>query len=148
MIQQGNSGPMVLGFPNVNMPVADMHLSNMFLQLMNSLQGDKNSRLFKIPPDATNCLYVDGIPIDAKEREVSHIFRPYPGYQCARLISKEAKNGRKFYYCFVDFDSSIHASIALQSLQGYRFHKKDKKGLKISYATPTNLVLKRRKSRS
>lgn len=76
-----------MGFPNVNMPVADMHLSNMFLQLMNSLQGilfleknhnekigDKNSRLFKIPPDATNCLYVDGIPIDAKEREVSRNF--------------------------------------------------------------------------
>lgn len=48
--------------------------------LMQLLTNDKNSKPFKIPNDATSCLYVDGVPIDAPEREVSHIFRPYPGF--------------------------------------------------------------------
>ena len=45
------------------------------------------------------------------------IFRPYPGFLSARLIIKEAKSGRKFFYCFVDFENSVQATIALQSLQ-------------------------------
>ena len=35
--------------------------------------------------NATNTVYVEGIPIDATEREVSHIFRPYPGFKGLRL---------------------------------------------------------------
>lgn len=87
-------------------------------------QIDKVAPLFKIPQDATNCLYIDGIPIDAKEREVARsisplldIFRPYPGFISARLIIKEAKSGRKFFYCFVDFENAMQATIVLQSLQ-------------------------------
>lgn len=34
-------------------------------------QMEKLPALFKVPSDATNCLYIDGIPIDAKEREVA-----------------------------------------------------------------------------
>jgi antibiotic biosynthesis monooxygenase (ABM) superfamily enzyme len=49
--------------------------------------------------------------------EMKDVFRPYPGYQTARLITKEAKNGRKFYYCFVDFDSNSNASICKDSIQ-------------------------------
>ena len=45
------------------------------------------------------------------------IFRPYPGFIAARLIIKEAKSGRKFYYCFVDFETPVQSSIVLQSLQ-------------------------------
>lgn len=59
--------------------------------------------MFNIPDRATSCLYVDGVPSDATEREVSHIFRPFPGYIQARLIAKVSKMGRKYFYCFVDF---------------------------------------------
>lgn len=108
--------------------------------------------IFQIPPDATNSLYIDGVPNDATDREVGRkypnslnlypsghqffkkyrcfpqipnipfltfldVFRPFPGYICARLISKETKSGRKYYYCFVDFENSVQASICMQTLQ-------------------------------
>ena len=34
---------------------------------------DSSNKIFEIPSDATNCLYVDGIPIDASDREVARI---------------------------------------------------------------------------
>jgi len=90
--------------------------------------------MFKVPTKGTSSIYVDGVPIDSTEREVAHIFRVFPGFQEVRLIKKEAKSGRKFYFCFVDFENPLQATIALQTLQGYRFDKNDKAGLKISYA--------------
>ena len=42
----------------------------------------------KLDANATSTVYVEGIPLDATEREVSHIFRPYPGYKGLRLIEK------------------------------------------------------------
>ena len=69
-----------------------------------------------IPKDATSCLYVEGIPNDATEREVSHIFRPFPGYLMARLIPKVSQAGRKFFFCFVDFENKIQASICQSTL--------------------------------
>lgn len=90
--------------------------------------------IFKPPSNATNSIYVDGIPIDSTEREVAHVFRPFPGFQEVRLIKKETKSGRQFYFCFVDFENSYQSTIAINTLQGYRFDKNDSKGLKISYA--------------
>jgi hypothetical protein len=72
--------------------------------------------LFKIPETATSCLYVDGVPSDATEREVAHIFRPFPGFLSARLIPKVSKMGRKYFYCFVDFEDSIQATICSMTL--------------------------------
>jgi hypothetical protein len=51
-----------------------------------------------------------------------------------RLIRKKTKTGREFYFCFVDFENSLQSTIALKTLQGYRFDKGDRKGLKIMYA--------------
>ena len=63
-----------------------------------------------LPPNATNSLYVDGIPIDASEREISHIFRQYRGYHTERLSKKESKFGNgMLYLCFVDFDCPENA---------------------------------------
>lgn len=83
-----------------------------------------------------------GVPNDATEREVSHIFRPYPGFVNARLIAKKTHEGRKFFFCFVDFENKTQASIAMQTLQGYKFHNKDPSGVRISFATPTNEIKK------
>lgn len=67
----------------------------------------------------------------------------------ARLVPK-SKEGRKFFFCFVDFETSEQASVAQQSLNGYRFHPKDQKGLAISFAAPTHSGKQRceRRSRS
>lgn len=94
--------------------------------------------MFEVPENATSCLYVDGVPGDATEREVAHIFRPFPGYVAARLIQKTSKSDRKFFFCFVDFENKTQAAICMQTLQGYRFHFKDPVGLRLNFATPTS----------
>jgi len=56
------------------------------------------------------------------------------------LISKKTREGRKFFFCFVDFENKKQASIVLHTLQGYKFHNKDPSGVRISFATPTNQI--------
>jgi len=89
-----------------------------------------------LPPDATSCLYVEGLPTDATEREVSHIFRPFAGYSSLRILTKESKQvpNRQYHLCFVEFDNKYQATVAMHALQGYRMDKNDTKGLHISYA--------------
>ena len=82
--------------------------------------------------NATNIVYVEGIPIDASEREVSHIFRPFPGFKKLRLINKE-KNGENTVLCFVDFENVVQSTSCINTLQGYRFSKDDLIGLHFSY---------------
>ena len=87
--------------------------------------------------NATKIVYVEGIPIDATEREVTHIFRPFPGYKSLRLIHKE-KNGENTILCFVDFENSFQSTICINTLQGYRFDKSDLVGLHCSYGINKN----------
>jgi len=97
-------------------------------------------KIFHIPKNATNTVYVEGIPTDASEREVSHIFRPFKGFKAVRLITR-TKNGDKLdktVLCFADFESSLQTTIVINTLQGYRFNKDDHKGLSFSYATINN----------
>jgi len=89
-----------------------------------------------LPPEASSTLYVEGLPSDATEREVSHIFRPFAGYQSLRILPKESKQfpSRTYHLCFVEFDNKYQATITMHALQGYRMDKNDTKGLHISYA--------------
>lgn len=43
-------------------------------------------------------------------------------------------SGREYLLCFVDFENVLQSTIALNTLQDYRFDKHDKQGLKISFA--------------
>ena len=36
-----------------------------------------DSGIFPIPANATKTVYVEGLPADATEREVAHMFRPF-----------------------------------------------------------------------
>ena len=133
----------MMGQSNQSMPIMYQN-NNMMMQndvaiangLAQQLNASKYAKPFHVPDNATNVLYVEGVPTDSTEREVAHIFRPYPGYQCVRLIFKEL-NGRKFFWCFVDFDNEVNATIAMQSQKGYRFHKRDQSPLKFAYGTTT-----------
>ncbi|KAJ0086658.1 hypothetical protein Patl1_08099 [Pistacia atlantica] len=90
-----------------------------------------------LPPDASNTLYVEGLPPDTTRREVAHIlfdtlalrndniFRPFVGYKEVRLVSKESKQPwfinnaawwRPSYLCFVDFASPACAATAMSAL--------------------------------
>ena len=87
--------------------------------------------------NATKIVYVEGIPYGATEREIAHIFRPFPGFQNIRIIPKE-KNGKKTIICFVDFENVIQSTLCIQTLQGYRFDKNDLVGLHFSYGISKN----------
>ena len=91
--------------------------------------------------DASSTLYIEGLPADASEREVSHIFRRYEGagFQSIRMRPIEsAKNpGTNLFLCFAEFDNAHQATIAMHGLQGYRFDLKvdgAPGGLRISFA--------------
>lgn len=119
-----------------------------------------------LPPNARKTLYVENIPADANEREVSRIFffftfsfftfyfhfcnkymynlitiidifRPYPGFIRVRLIPKES-NDKKFFLCFVDFDNEYNSTKALNGLNGYVFDVKNGHTISIQYARGTN----------
>jgi len=89
-----------------------------------------------LPPDAVRTLFVDGLPLDATEREVSHIFRPWAGFQHVRILTKESQQypNKVYNLCFVEFDNKYQSTMAMQALQGYKLDKNDNRGIHISYA--------------
>uniref|UniRef100_A0A6U5DX64 RRM domain-containing protein n=1 Tax=Calcidiscus leptoporus TaxID=127549 RepID=A0A6U5DX64_9EUKA len=101
-------------------------------------QPSSNYMAAPLPHDASSCLYVEGLPADATEREISHIFRRFEGqgYQSIRMIPRESgKSGSKLYLCFVEFDNAHQATAAMHQLQGYRVDKTaDMQGVRISYS--------------
>jgi len=98
-----------------------------------------NYMAMSLPADASSTLYIEGLPTDSTEREVSHIFRRFDGqgYQSLRLIARDSQKaiGTKLFLCFVEFDNAHQATVAMQQLQGYRIDKTaDAPGIKISYS--------------
>ncbi|PKA50233.1 U2 small nuclear ribonucleoprotein B'' [Apostasia shenzhenica] len=73
-----------------------------------------------LPPDASNTLFVEGLPANCTRREVSHVFRPFVGFQDVRLVNKDSRHpgGDPLVLCFVDFATARQATIALDALQG------------------------------
>ncbi|KAE8727840.1 MEG5 [Hibiscus syriacus] len=108
----------------------------------NHLPVDAMSRLGRdtipLPPDATNTLYVEGLPSDSTRREVAHIFRPFVGYKEVRLVSKDFRHrgGDPLILCFVDFSSPACAATAMSALQGYKIdeHDPDSNYLRLQFS--------------
>lgn len=73
----------------------------------------------QLSPDAAPTLYVEGLPLDATEREVAHIFRQMPGYLGIRIKPKESKQhpSRVFNLCWVEFETKYNAAVALHHLK-------------------------------
>lgn len=63
-----------------------------FMHVVKNFFGEET---FQVPPNATRTVYVQGIPFDATEREVSHIFRPFFGFKALRMIHRDKKNEEK-----------------------------------------------------
>mmetsp|Transcript_8145 Transcript_8145/g.25253 ORF Transcript_8145/g.25253 Transcript_8145/m.25253 type:complete len:838 (+) Transcript_8145:362-2875(+) len=83
-------------------------------------------------PPPSNTLYIQGLPSDATEREVAHIFRPFPGFEAVRLVQCPPRlpplphqvcpnpDGTLLILAgFVSFHDPYHAANALHLLQGY-----------------------------
>jgi hypothetical protein len=97
---------------------------------------DRLSRLFDTGT-VTSTLYVERLPLDATEREVAHIFRPFPGFMSVRVRPTTSKRNpsMRFLLCFVEFDVPRNAAIALDARQGYQLSACDERGLKITFAS-------------
>ena len=93
------------------------------------------SGIFPVPSNASKTVYVEGLPADATEREVAHIFRPFPGYRTLRLVPREKRQGERTLICFADFATPVQSTVVINTLQGYRFDREDSHGLYFSYAT-------------
>ncbi|KAG9452649.1 hypothetical protein H6P81_005553 [Aristolochia fimbriata] len=91
-----------------------------------------------LPPDASNTLFVEGLPPNCTRREASHIFRPFVGFEEVRLVTKESRHpgGAPIVLCFVDFSSASNAAMALDVLQGYKFDEQDRNSavLRLQFA--------------
>jgi len=87
---------------------------------MSRIQSLFGPNIMPIPKNATNTVYVEGIPLDATEREVARnylsyliysfhvdIFRPFPGFKSVRLIPREKRPGEKVIFCFADFENAF-----------------------------------------
>jgi hypothetical protein len=120
-------------YPRSNTNESNSHSSDLKHSLYKI--DDNLSHLFKNPrKNATNIVFIEGLPSDATEREVSHLLRPFPGFICCRI--KEAKKeigGKKNLISFCDFEEVYQATIVIHTLQGYRFDKNDLVGLHFGY---------------
>ncbi|KAJ6797281.1 RNA-binding protein 1-like [Iris pallida] len=91
-----------------------------------------------LPPDASNTVFVEGLPSNCTRREVSHIFRPFVGFREVRLVNKESRHagGEPLVLCFADFATPGQAAIALEALQGYKFdeHDRESANLRLQFA--------------
>jgi hypothetical protein len=91
-----------------------------------------------LPADAIQTLFVEGVPKDCTQREVNHVFRPFHGFQSARLVlhSSKQRPGEQTMLCFAEFENAQLATLCMYCLQGYVFDRDDPESnkLRLSYA--------------
>ncbi|XP_057315652.1 RNA-binding protein, mRNA-processing factor 2a-like isoform X4 [Hydractinia symbiolongicarpus] len=103
--------------------------------------------------DEVRTLFVSGLPMDTKPREIYLMFRGFKGYQ-GSLLKLTGKEGKKAApVAFVTFENRDHAEIAKSELQGVRFDPESPTTIRIEFAKantkatkpanikPTNIVL-------
>ncbi|KAF8088438.1 hypothetical protein N665_0541s0004 [Sinapis alba] len=102
------------------------------------LVGRPSLELLPLPPDASNTLFVEGLPSNCSMREVAHIFRRFSGYKEVRLVTQDSKQrkGDPVVLCFVDFENPACAATARNALQGYQIddEERDSNILQIEFS--------------
>ena len=79
-------------------------------------------------------LFVGGLPMDAKPREIYLMFRKFTGYQ-GSILKMQGKEGKAATpVAFVTFESREEAETAKSELHGVRFDESEPKTLKIEFA--------------
>ena len=76
-----------------------------------------------------NTLYVGNLPADTSEDELKAIFAKQRGYK--RLCFRTKTNGPM---CFVEFEDTSYATVALKELYGQLLHNSVKGGIRLSYS--------------
>ncbi|XP_041355661.1 protein couch potato-like isoform X8 [Gigantopelta aegis] len=94
------------------------------------------------PEEEVRTLFVSGLPMDAKPRELYLLFRAYKGYE-GSLLKVTNKNGKNTSPVgFVTFSSRVSAETAKQDLQGVRFDPDLPQTLRLEFAKSNTKVTK------
>ncbi|KRZ20993.1 RNA-binding protein with multiple splicing, partial [Trichinella pseudospiralis] len=92
--------------------------------------------------DEVRTLFVSGLPLDAKPRELYLLFRAYKGYESS-LLKVTQKNGKATTPIgFVTFNSRAAAEEAKQSLQGVKFDPELPQPIRLEFARSNTKVCK------
>ncbi|CAB3226902.1 unnamed protein product [Arctia plantaginis] len=91
---------------------------------------------------AVRTLFVSGLPMDAKPRELYLLFRAYEGYE-GSLLKVTSKNGKTASPVgFVTFHTRAGAEAAKQDLQGVRFDPDMPQTIRLEFAKSNTKVSK------
>jgi len=94
------------------------------------------------PEEEVRTLFVSGLPMDAKPRELYLLFRAYKGYE-GSLLKVTGKNGKTTSPVgFVTFNSRCAAEGAKQDLQGVKFDPDLPQTLRLEFAKSNTKVTK------
>uniref|UniRef100_A0A0K8SDT2 RRM domain-containing protein n=1 Tax=Lygus hesperus TaxID=30085 RepID=A0A0K8SDT2_LYGHE len=114
-------------------------------------QGPQDQQLALCPVDGVNnpaseeevrTLFVSGLPMDAKPRELYLLFRAYEGYE-GSLLKVTSKNGKTASPVgFVTFNTRAGAEAAKQDLQGVRFDPDMPQTIRLEFAKSNTKVSK------
>ncbi|KAG8454301.1 hypothetical protein GDO86_000809 [Hymenochirus boettgeri] len=106
---------------------------------MNSNLSEKESSQDEIslPEEEVRTLFVSGLPLDIKPRELYLLFRPFKGYEGSliKLTSKQPVG-------FVSFDSRSEAEAAKNALNGIRFDPEIPQTLRLEFAKANTKMAK------
>ncbi|CAD5111890.1 DgyrCDS1153 [Dimorphilus gyrociliatus] len=103
-----------------------------------------NTTTASTPDEEVRTLFVSGLPMDAKPRELYLLFRSYQGYE-GSLLKVTGKNGKNTSLPpvgFVTFTSRILAEAAKEDLQGVRFDPDLPQTLRLEFAKSNTKVAK------
>ncbi|CAD7093850.1 unnamed protein product [Hermetia illucens] len=113
------------------MPLPTLGLS----QSMDSVNTASNE-------EEVRTLFVSGLPMDAKPRELYLLFRAYEGYE-GSLLKVTSKNGKTASPVgFVTFHTRAGAEAAKQDLQGVRFDPDMPQTIRLEFAKSNTKVSK------
>ncbi|XP_066915505.1 uncharacterized protein [Clytia hemisphaerica] len=101
----------------------------------NSMSGDSS-----LGDDEVRTLFVSGLPMDTKPREIYLMFRGFKGYQSS-LLKLTGKEGKKATpVAFVTFETREQAETTKSELQGVRFDPELATTIRIEFAKANTKV--------
>lgn len=110
MLMPGQQTSKIIGF---NELIAEPNMPTNKTDLIKHIKSLFGEETFLVPPNATNTIFVEGIPVEATEREVAHIFRPFFGFKAVRTIIRSKNKEDKFLRSDED-ESSFHKNTILK----------------------------------
>lgn len=119
-----------------------MSISATSMEAPNALSQSMDSVNTVTGEEEVRTLFVSGLPMDAKPRELYLLFRAYEGYE-GSLLKVTSKNGKTASPVgFVTFNTRAGAEAAKQDLQGVRFDPDMPQTIRLEFAKSNTKVSK------